>query len=105
MRGFVRVLREVSPLLLYLEFRRIAAFAPTDLEQGQILLASGAVEVEVARLLRITEFESVRETIREVFQLILDAPLEILQVLCIEFLGCKDFFQPPELFLEHLPKS
>lgn len=102
MCGFVRVLREVSPLLLYLEFRRIATLAPADLEQGQILLASGAVEVEVARLLRIAEFKSVRVTVREVSQLILDAPLEFLQVLCIEFLGCKELFEPPELFLEHL---
>ena len=91
MRGLVRVLREVSPLLLYHESARIAPLTRSDLEQAQIFLASGAVEVEVARLLRITEFESVRETLREVTQLILDAPLEFLQVLCFEFLGCKHF--------------
>ena len=91
MRGLVRVLREVSPLLLYHESARIDPLTRSDLEQAQIFLASGAVEVEVARLLRITEFESVRETLREVTQLILDAPLEFLQVLCFEFLGCKHF--------------
>ena len=70
MCGLVLVLREVSPLLLYHQFVRIPAFALVDLKQDQIFLASGAVEVEVARLLLIPELKSVRETVREGSQLI-----------------------------------
>jgi hypothetical protein len=70
MGGLVVVLREVCPLLHYHQFVRISAYAPFDLELSQTFLASDAVEIEVARLLCITELKSVWETVREGSQLI-----------------------------------
>jgi hypothetical protein len=62
MLGLDGVLREGSPVLHKHELMRIAASATEHVQPDQIVVAAGAPEVEVARLLRITECEPVGET-------------------------------------------